>query len=434
MRARTNGSLNVGGGLSSPRGASRGLALGRRIFAPTMLLLLLGACTQQSAEPAPASPPEADAAAATPAATPVQAAPAPLSWTHFDPPAPPEVTPALQAKGAALYEQNCASCHGDTGAADGVCAPFLAPQPRDFTKSVFRFKTTEAGELPSDTDLFRTISLGLHATGMPPWEFLLSEEDRWALVAHVKTLAPDFAEEEPGEPVDMGTEPAEVTPEDVERGRQLFLKGCTQCHGERGYGDGPSARAGLKDIYGNPISPRNFHKAPTFKRGHTLRDIALTIHTGNDGTPMPAFSEVFSQEDIWAMAGYVQSLADKHLAGTGTPAAATKGDELGTPDVVIELTERKWVFHPNRLEVRQGQVVRINFQPTDNGLGVGHGFAVDGYDKSTFINGAMVQRPKSVTFVANKAGTFTFYCATQCSTGSLHPKMNGTFIVTPAAL
>lgn len=396
--------------------------------------MLLGACTQEAADTTPAAQPAADAAAPTATAAPVPAAAAPISWTHFSPPEVPEVTPEVLAKGAELYAQNCASCHGDTGAADGVCAPFLLPQPRDFTKSVFRFKTTEAGELPSDQDLFRTISLGLHNTGMPPWEFLLSEEDRWALVAHVKSLAPAFGEEEPGEPVDLGPEPDHLTPEQIEHGRQLYLKTCTECHGPRGYGDGPSAKQGLKDFYGHPISPRNFHKAPTFKRGHTLRDIALTIHTGNDGTPMPTYSQVFSKEDIWHLAGYIESLADQHLAGAGTPAAATKGDELGTPDVVIALTERKWVFHPNRIEVQQGQVVRIDFQPTDNGLGVGHGFAIDGYDKSTFLNGVLVQRPKSVTFVADKAGTFTFYCATQCSTGPLHPKMNGTFVVTPSAL
>ncbi len=87
---------------------------------------------------------------------------------------------------------------------------------------------------------------------------------------------------------------------------------------------------------------------------------------------------------------------------------------------------------PTEIRVRQGQVVRIDFQPTDNGLGVGHGFAVDGYDKTVFMNGVLVQRPKSVTFLADKAGTFTFYCATQCSTGPLHPKMNGKLIVEPA--
>jgi heme/copper-type cytochrome/quinol oxidase subunit 2 len=75
--------------------------------------------------------------------------------------------------------------------------------------------------------------------------------------------------------------------------------------------------------------------------------------------------------------------------------------------------------------------VRIEFQPTDNGLGAGHGFALDGYDRTVFINGAMVQRPKSVTFVADRAGAFAFYCATQCSTGSLHPNMKGTLVVEP---
>ncbi|HEY6394100.1 MAG TPA: hypothetical protein VIX12_01710, partial [Candidatus Binataceae bacterium] len=63
------------------------------------------------------------------------------------------------------------------------------------------------------------------------------------------------------------------------------------------------------------------------------------------------------------------------------------------------------------------------------GLGAGHGFAIDGYDKDAFINGALVGRPKSITFIAYKAGSFTFYCATQCSTGSLHPNMKGTLIV-----
>jgi len=37
-----------------------------------------------------------------------------------------------------------------------------------------------------------------------------------------------------------------------------------------------------------------------------------------------------------------------------------------------------------------------------------------------------------VTFRADKAGRFTFYCASQCSTGPLHPSMNGTLVVEPS--
>ena len=353
-----------------------------------------------------------------------------LSWSHFEAPPPPVDSPELVALGKEVYLKNCASCHGETGQGNGQCAAFLAPKPRDFTRGIFRFKASPTGSLPGDQDLFRTVSVGVQGTPMPPWKFVLSEEERWAVVNYIKTFSDYFKDEAPGKPVTLGTEP-DVTPERVARGKELFRKHCESCHGPNGYGDGLSA-VGMEDSFGHPIRPRNYHKAAEFKRGHTLRDIALTIATGNDGTPMPSFRDAIKEEEIWDLASFVMSLENKKLRGGGAPAAATRGEELGKPDVVIKLSERAWKFSLEKIEVRQGQVVRIDYQPTDNGLGAGHGLAIDGYDKASFINGAMVQRPKSLTFVADKPGTFTFYCATQCSTGSLHPNMKGTLIVHPA--
>lgn len=356
---------------------------------------------------------------------------APISWTHFDVGEVPAPDAAMLLRGGQVYADNCAACHGDNGDGAGLCSAFLVPAPRDFTTGVFRFKTTPGGQMPTDQDLFRTVSLGLHSTGMPPWKFLLSEEDRWAVVQYVKGFAPDFASEGSGESVDLGEEP-EITAERIEAGRELYdLAKCAMCHGATGYGDGPSAGT-LVDSFGNSIPARNYHKKSHFKRGHTPRDIALTIHTGNNGTPMPAYDAAFSPDEIWSIAAYVYSLGEDPLSGGGAPAAATAGEDLGTPDVVIKLMERNWKFVPDVLTVQQGQVVRIDFQPTDNGLGVGHGFAIDGYDRVAFINGALVQRPKSVTFVADKAGNFVFYCASQCSTGALHPAMKGMLVVEPA--
>jgi heme/copper-type cytochrome/quinol oxidase subunit 2 len=79
--------------------------------------------------------------------------------------------------------------------------------------------------------------------------------------------------------------------------------------------------------------------------------------------------------------------------------------------------------------VKKGQIVEVTFEPTDNGLGVGHGFSISSYDESAFINGAMVGVPKVAKFRADRAGRFIFYCSTQCSTDKLHPLMNGTLIV-----
>ncbi|MBI4459276.1 MAG: c-type cytochrome [Acidobacteria bacterium] len=358
-----------------------------------------------------------------------EAAPA-LSWAHFDAPAPPQASLELAALGKEVYLNNCASCHGENGQGNGQCAAFLAPRPRDFTRGIFRFKATPTGALPSDQDLFRTVSVGVQGTPMPPWKFILSEEERWAVVNYIKSFSDYFKDEAPGKPVTLGPEP-DLTPERVARGKELFQQNCEKCHGPNGYGDGPSA-VDMEDSFGNPIRPRNYHKTAEFKRGHTMRDIALTVSTGNDGTPMPSFQDSLQEEQIWDLASFVMSLEDKRLNSGGTPASATRGDELGKPDVVIQIAERQWKYSPDKIEVHQGQKVRIEFQPTDNGLGAGHGLAIDGYDRVSFINGAMVQRPKSLTFVADKPGTFTFYCATQCSTTSLHPHMKGTLIVHPS--
>src|SRR6185503_14302937 len=70
--------------------------------------------------------------------------------------------------------------------------PFLETPPRDLTGGQFKFRTTSSGQLPTDEDLFRTISRGADGTGMPPWAYLLADDDRWALVDYVKSFDSRF--------------------------------------------------------------------------------------------------------------------------------------------------------------------------------------------------------------------------------------------------
>lgn len=367
-----------------------------------------------------------------PAATASPHAAATFTFSDLPVPPKPDMTPELVAQGRQVYLQNCVACHGEKGDGKGPAAGFLLPHPRDFVAANYRLRSTPTGKLPTDVDLFRAVSLGLPGTPMPPWKVMLADTDRWALVEYLKTLSPRFANtnEDRHTIVDLGTPPPR-TDATVAEGRALFTKlACLTCHGETGHGDGTSA-ASLVDDSHTRIKPRDFTKPATFKSGYATREIARTILTGFNGTPMVGFYGVIPAADAWKLAYYVET-----FARPAAPAAIVRASQnflerepLGAPDVRIKLTERAWHYDPPTIRVKKGQVVEITFEPTDNGLGAGHGFAVSSYDEVAFLNGAMVGAPKTVKFRADRAGRFTYYCATQCSTEKLHPLMNGTLIV-----
>ena len=212
-------------------------------------------------------------------------------------------------RGKALYVRYCIFCHGPFGDGRGESAPFLDPKPRDFTKAVFKCRSTPSGSLPLDSDLYDTISRGIHASGMPSWRPLLRQE-RVDLVAYIKTFSSAFQEEKPGPPVQIPPEPT-ATRESIQRGEQLFQSmNCWSCHGKDGRGFGPSA-ATLTDSKGNPITPFDFTSGSRFKCGETDPDMFRVLVTGLDGTPMPSFGSAMTADQRWDVVHYIRSLSDR---------------------------------------------------------------------------------------------------------------------------
>jgi mono/diheme cytochrome c family protein len=337
----------------------------------------------------------------------------------------PALSPATVERGRALYRANCIQCHGQDGAGDGFGAPFLTPPPRDFTTAEFKFRTTSAGELPTDEDLFRTISRGASGTGMPPWGYLLSSDDRWALVDYVKTFSPRFTSV-PSRT--MAAIPSAPGPGDAARGKLVYQQmQCAKCHGDDGRGDGPSALT-LQDAKGRRINSRDFTNPGAFRTGWTDREIVRTFQTGLNGTPMPSYAGLMTPRQAYDLAAYVRTFAGPG-SGNQRRQTARSMAGLGSPSRVIELREHAWSYEPREIHIKRGEVVQIKFSTTDNGLGAGHGFAIDGYDQEVFINGAMVGSPQTVTFKIDQPGRYAYYCATQCSTTELHPKMRGMLVV-----
>lgn len=210
-------------------------------------------------------------------------------------------------RGKALYQRYCIFCHGPNGDGRGDSAPYLDPKPRDFTKAVFKCRSTPSGSLPLDSDLYNTISRGIHASGMPSWKPLLKQE-RVDLVAYIKTFSSAFQEEKPGTPVEIPPEPAS-SPESIARGAQLFqTMNCWSCHGKDGRGYGPSAST-LTDSRGYPITPFDFTSGSRFKCGDTDREMFRDLLTGLDGTPMPSFASAMNTEQGWDVVHYIRSLS-----------------------------------------------------------------------------------------------------------------------------
>jgi mono/diheme cytochrome c family protein len=338
----------------------------------------------------------------------------------------PPATRGTRERGKSLYEANCEKCHGARGAGDGPAAVFLLPRPRDFTTAAYKFRTTEFGLLPTDEDIFRTITRGADGTGMPPWQSLLNDEERWALVDYIKDFSPRFAEGPPPEAVKI-PKPPKTSP-NLANGKRLYATlECGKCHGAEGRGDGPSAPF-LNDAKGFHVNSRDFTDPASFRAGWTAREIVRTLKTGLNGTPLPIYIGLMTQEENYDIAAYVMSLA-KPGSGDQKQETMRSMPGLGSPDRVVRLREHAWKFEPAEIHLRKGETVRVEFSTTDNGLGSGHGFALDGWEHSVFINGTMVGRPMSVTFRIEEPGRYTYYCATDCSTNELHPRMTGVLVV-----
>ncbi|MHC1745315.1 MAG: cytochrome c [Syntrophobacteraceae bacterium] len=89
--------------------------------------------------------------------------------------APPK-TSELLSKGAKLYGEKCAGCHGSQGNGHTPMEKILNPPPRDFTLPLNDWTVTRG----SPAKIFKVISEGIPDTSM--MKFPLADEDVWALV------------------------------------------------------------------------------------------------------------------------------------------------------------------------------------------------------------------------------------------------------------
>ena len=97
---------------------------------------------------------------------------------------PLEATAANIAAGEALYQQNCASCHGRNGTGDGEAGRDLDPAPTN----IARFAGMKM--MASDGYLLWTIAEGGAPIGSakPAFKEILNREQSWQIILYLRQL------------------------------------------------------------------------------------------------------------------------------------------------------------------------------------------------------------------------------------------------------
>lgn len=111
--------------------------------------------------------------------------------------------------------------------------------------------------------------------------------------------------------------------------------------------------------------------------------------------------------------------AGQTVPDTSTQAPATPQDQ-SVPVKEFDLTARQWEFNPPTITVDQGDKVKLNIESLD----VAHGIALPEFNVSADLAPGQTT---TVEFVADKTGSFTFFCNVLCGSG--HQDMKGTLIV-----
>jgi mono/diheme cytochrome c family protein len=106
-------------------------------------------------------------------------------------------------------------------------------------------------------------------------------------------------------PADADTKksPLQVDAKVVAMGKSVFKDKCVKCHGQGGLGDGPDADPEHRedmDLTNPKRADRNSDGVVFYK-----------VSNGRKRPKMPAFKEELSEQQVWSVVAYVQTLRKK---------------------------------------------------------------------------------------------------------------------------
>ena len=207
-----------------------------------------------------------------------------------------------------IYKGLCARCHGEHGDGKGVTYLYLDPAPRDLTKAAFM-------NSKPDERFLQSLKNGVPGTSMPPWERVLTDEQRRAVLTYVFQT---FVKEARGE-IKAHKVPEQnlvaLSADSTHRGEQIFLQRCTGCHGRKADGKGPNSL----DISPRPRDLRNSF----FVNSVPDRRLFDSILYGVQGTAMPSWIDYgLTQNDVGDLINFIRSMNSPTVSPSSEKSAA----------------------------------------------------------------------------------------------------------------
>ena len=225
-----------------------------------------------------------------------------LHARHIEP--PPLQDETMVRRGATCFQDKCVQCHGAPGVAQGDIGKSMQPLPGPLVDATQTFHPRE---------LYWITRNGIRLSGMPSWEFRLTDSEIWDVVAflqHLPQLSPQAyaALAQPpglgvGESCGRHVNVAPTRAPDIARGKQaLYQYACITCHTVPGL-------TSASPHVGPPLEKMASRTLIAGKLPNTPDNMVLWLRGPNQVKPHTAMPDLrVTHEDAADMTAYLATL------------------------------------------------------------------------------------------------------------------------------
>ncbi len=174
-----------------------------------------------------------------------------------------------------------------------------------------------------------------------------------------------------------------------------------------------------------PLLPQNFQLIDIDSTGDDMQ----LLYDMPVGFGEPHYAQIIKADKLkpWEVYPAIGWDPEHQRVDPNAPRAGTERIERNGSIVDVYMTAVRSHFNPEHVVVREGDTVRWHITNIETAKDATHGFAIPLWNINVSLEPGEYQ---TIEFVADRPGTYSFYCSEFCS--ALHLEMMGYLLVEPA--